>query len=175
MTATLESTRHAAETFTIARTFDAPRDLVWAVFTQPEHIINWWSSPGTTCVSCDMDLRPGGVFHYALKAEDGAIMWGKWLIQEVTPPETVRAITSFSDENRGTTRHAMAPEWPLETYAEMLFSEPAAGKTTMTIHWTPYNASEVERALFAASHDSMNGGWGVTLGNLQTYLATLTK
>lgn len=174
MTATLENTGHTAETFTIARTYDAPRDLVWAVLTQPEHLLNWWASPGTTCVKADMDLRPGGIFHYALKGEDGSLMWGKWLIDEVIPPELLSAITSFSDESRGTTRHAMAPDWPLETRSEMRLSE-ASGKTTLTIHWTPYNATESERAIFAASHDSMTGGWTVTLDSLKAYLAELSQ
>ncbi len=174
MTATLENPGHTAETFTISRAYDAPRDLVWAVLTQPEHLGNWWGSPGTTCVRADMDMRPGGYFHYALQAEDGSLIWGKWAITEVIPPELLAAITSFSDENRGTTRHPMAPDWPLEMYSEMRLSE-NSGKTTLTVHWTPYNATESERAVFGASHDSMNGGWGVTLGNLHDYLATLTN
>ena len=162
------------DTFIISRTFDAPRDLVWAVYTQPEHILHWWAAPGTEPLSCEMDLRPGGVFHYGMKAVDGSVIWGKWVIQAVTPPERLVAITSFSDENGGVCRHPMAPVWPLETWSETLFEE-ADGRTTMTLRWTPHKAAPEESQVFADSTASMTGGWTHTLNNLDTYLRTLTQ
>jgi uncharacterized protein YndB with AHSA1/START domain len=45
---------------TFERTFDAPRDLVWRAFTDPELIPRWWGKHGTTTTVVEMDVRPGG-------------------------------------------------------------------------------------------------------------------
>lgn len=44
------------------RTFDAPRDLVFKMWTDPEHVIHWWGPKGFTNTFETMDVRPGGVF-----------------------------------------------------------------------------------------------------------------
>ena len=44
----------------ITRVFDAPRELVWKVWTQPEHVARWWGPRGFTTTVTEMDLRPGG-------------------------------------------------------------------------------------------------------------------
>ena len=47
--------------FVISRVFDAPRELVWKCFTEPEHMSEWWGPKGFTVVASKMDLRPGGM------------------------------------------------------------------------------------------------------------------
>lgn len=160
----------SAETFTISRIFDAPRALVWAALTEPQHLAQWWAAPGTKPGVSRMDLRPGGSLHYSMVTDGGEAMWGKWQILDVDAPSRLTALTSFSDEQGGITRHPMAPVWPLLTYAEMDLAE-AGGKTTLTVSWTPYEASDAERALFAASHASMSGGWGYSLDLLGKHLS----
>jgi uncharacterized protein YndB with AHSA1/START domain len=119
-----------------------------------------------------MDLRPGGTYHYGLEAPDGSPMWGKFVYREITPPERMVFISSFSDEAGGVTRHPMAPNWPLEMLSTFTFEELPDGKTKFTVRWAAYNASEDERKVFDASFDSMNQGWGGTMEQLAAYLAT---
>ena len=52
------------------RVFDAPRDLVWQVYTDPDHIARWWGTHGSTTEVLEMDLRPGGSWHYVSHAPD---------------------------------------------------------------------------------------------------------
>jgi uncharacterized protein YndB with AHSA1/START domain len=52
--------------FVMSRVFNAPRDLVWKVFTDVEHMKHWWGPKGFTVVKAEMDLRPGGTYHYAM-------------------------------------------------------------------------------------------------------------
>lgn len=156
--------------FVISRVFDAPRDLVWKCFTDPEHMKQWWGPKGVTVIKSDMDLRPGGRYHYGMRTADGSVMWGKMVYREVTPPSRIVFVNSFSDEAGGVSRHPMAPTWPLEMLSTFLF-EDLGGKTKFTVIWTPLNASEEERATFAAGHASMNQGWGGTLDKLGVYLA----
>ncbi len=53
-----------APDFQLQRTFDAPCDLVFRAWTQPEHLAKWWGPVGMTMLECDMALRPGGTFLY---------------------------------------------------------------------------------------------------------------
>ena len=63
----------------------------------------------------------------------------------------------------------MAPDWPLEMLSTITFDE-NAGKTTVTVKWSPINASAAERKVFADNHASMNQGWSGTFGKLENYL-----
>jgi uncharacterized protein YndB with AHSA1/START domain len=101
-----------AADFMISRVFDAPRDLVWKCFTDPECMKQWWGPKGFTVIASRMDLRPGGTYHYGMTAPDGTSIWGKMVYREICPPERLVFINSFSDEAGGTTRHPMAPHHP---------------------------------------------------------------
>lgn len=157
--------------FVISRTFDAPRDLVWKAFTDPERMKHWWGPKGFKVIASKMDFRPGGTYHYGMRAPDGSAMWGKFVYQEITPPERMVLINSFSDEAGGITRHPMAPNWPLLMFSTFTFEDVGGGKTKFTVRWSPHNATEEERKVFATSHDSMRGGWGGTMDQLAAYLA----
>jgi uncharacterized protein YndB with AHSA1/START domain len=161
----------ATADFVISRVFDAPRDLVWKAFTEPEHMRHWWGPKGFATFASKMDLRPGGTYHYGLKAPDGAAMWGKMVYREIVAPERIVLINSFSDEAGGTSRHPMAPTWPLEMLSIFTFEEQTGGKTKVTIRWSPHNATDEERNTFDASHASMNQGWSGSLDQLADYLA----
>jgi uncharacterized protein YndB with AHSA1/START domain len=157
--------------FVISRVLDAPRELVWKCFTDPERMKQWWGPKGFTVTVSKMDLRPGGSYHYRLQAPDGTPMWGKMVYREISPPDRIVFINSFSDEAGGTTRHPMAPTWPLEMLSIFTFEDQPGGKTKFTVRWAPHNATEEERKTFDAGHDSMRQGWGGTLDQLEGYLA----
>jgi uncharacterized protein YndB with AHSA1/START domain len=158
--------------FVISRVFDAPRDLVWKAFTEPERMKEWWGPKGFDTIAAKMDFRPGGTYHYGMKAADGTAMWGKFRYREIVPPQRMVLVNSFSDEAGGVTRHPMAPTWPLEMLSTFTFDEEPGGKTKVTIRWQAYNASEEEQKTFDTSHDSMRGGWGGTFDKLADYLKT---
>ncbi len=156
--------------FTLTRTFDAPRQLVWDVFTKAEHLKHWMGPTGQLS-HATVDLKPGGVFHYGMAMPNGDVMWGKWTFKEIDPPKKLVVVVAFSDEKLGLTRHPMAPAWPLETISTTTLVE-NAGKTTITLEWRAYNATPEEQAAFDASHDSMTAGWGGTMNALDAYLKT---
>ena len=162
----------AAEDFVISRVLDAPRELVWKVFTDPEHLKRWWGPKGFTARTAKMDFRVGGMYHYCMTSPDGHEMWGKFVYHEIVPPERLVFVNSFSDENGGLTRHPMSPSWPLETLSTFTFDE-KDGKTLFTIRWSPLNASQTERKTFEEGRKGMQQGWGGTLDQLEAYLAKL--
>jgi uncharacterized protein YndB with AHSA1/START domain len=55
----------------LKRTYDAPRDLVFRMFTEPEHIVQWWGPTGFRDTLLEMDVRPGGKWRHILHGPDG--------------------------------------------------------------------------------------------------------
>jgi uncharacterized protein YndB with AHSA1/START domain len=158
--------------FVISRVFDAPRALVWECFTTPERMKEWWGPSGVKVLKSEMDLRVGGKYHYGMQTPDGTVMWGRMIYREITPPERLVFINSFSDEAGGLGRHPLAPTWPAEMMSIFTFEEMPGGKTKFTVTWSPYNATGEEQATFDAGHASMTGGWSGTLDKLAAYLPT---
>ncbi len=156
--------------FAISRVFDAPRERVWKAFTEVERLIQWWGPKGFTMDTAKLDLRPGGMFHYCMRAPNGLEMWGKFVYREVAAPEKLVFVNSFSDEKGDSTRNPFSPAWPIEVLNTMTLSE-RDGKTTLTLSGGPINATEEERKTFDASHDSMRQGFGGTFDQLAEYLA----
>ena len=157
--------------FVISRTFDAPRDLLWKCFTDPERMKLWWGPKGVTIIASKMDLRPGGTYHYGMRTPDGKDMWGKFVYREIAALERIVFVNSFSDPDGGLTRHPLAPSWPLQMLSTFTFIEAGPGKTTFTVTWTPLDPTPEERAAFDAGHDSMTQGWTGTMEQLAAYLA----
>jgi uncharacterized protein YndB with AHSA1/START domain len=157
--------------FVMSRVFDAPRDLVWKCFTDPERMKQWWGPKGFKVLAAKMDLRPGGTYHYGMQAPTGQTMWGKFVYREVVPQERMVFINSFSDEKGGITRHPGNENWPLEMLSTFSFEDVPGGKTKFTVTWTPHNASEEERKTFDSNRQSMLQGWGGTMEQLEAYLA----
>jgi uncharacterized protein YndB with AHSA1/START domain len=155
--------------FTISREFDAPRELVFRAWTEKEHLIQWFGPKGFTMFHCTNDLRPGGVMHYGLRGPDGNEMWGKWTYREVVPPERLVIVQSFSDAEGGITRHPFAPDWPREMLSSTTFTE-KEGKTTITLHWSPLDPTEIEQQTFDNARPSMTQGWSGTFDQLADYL-----
>jgi uncharacterized protein YndB with AHSA1/START domain len=160
--------------FVISRVFDASRELVFKAWTEPQRLKHWWGPKGFPCRVANLDLRPGGVFHYCLRAPDGTDMWGKFVYREIVAPERMVFINSFSDEKGEVTRHPMSPTWPLEMLSTVTFAE-HEGRTTLTVRWVPHSATEEERKTFASGHESMQKGWTGTLDQFAEYLASQSR
>ena len=156
--------------FIINHTFDAPRELVWKAWTEKERLMQWFGPKGFTMSVAKLDFRPGGTFHYCLRSPDGHEMWGKFVYREISAPDRIVLVNSFSDANGGLTRHPMAATWPLEMLSTTTFTE-RAGKTTMTIECVPVNPTDEERKTFDSAHAGMKQGWSGTFEQLTQYLA----
>jgi uncharacterized protein YndB with AHSA1/START domain len=164
------ATKPEIREFMISRVFDAPADLVWKAFNEPERMKHWWGPKGYAVRAAKMDFRPGGVYHYCLRSPDGQDMWGKFAYREIVAPERIVFVSSFSDEKGRLTRHPMSPTWPLEMLSTFAFAD-QKGKTTFTIQSIPLNPTEDERKTFEDGRKGMKQGWTGTLDKLAEYLA----
>ncbi|WP_214069904.1 SRPBCC family protein [Mucilaginibacter sp. dw_454] len=67
----------------LTRTLNAPVDLVWEVWTNPEHIANWWGPNGFTNTINKMDLEPGGEWNLVMHSPDGVDFKNRSIFKEV--------------------------------------------------------------------------------------------
>ena len=82
----------------ITRLFDAPRELVWEAWTNPEHVVKWWGPNGFTTTIKSMDLRSGGVWTFTMHGPDGTDYPNECKFLEVVKPE--RIVHSHGDGQR---------------------------------------------------------------------------
>jgi uncharacterized protein YndB with AHSA1/START domain len=71
----------------ITRFFDAPRDLVFKMWTDPAHIVQWWGPIGFKTESLEMDVRPGGIWKLVMHGPDGKDYQNKIVYSEVVKPK----------------------------------------------------------------------------------------
>jgi uncharacterized protein YndB with AHSA1/START domain len=95
-------TNKAERKLIVERVFDAPRELVWKAWTEPEHMARWWGPRGWTTTNERMDVRPGGVWHYCMRGPEGAESWGKSVYREIVEPERLVYYDVFSDSDGNT-------------------------------------------------------------------------
>ena len=159
--------------FTITRTFAAPRAQVWEAWTDAASLARWWGPKGCTLRVIKLDLRPGGLFHYAMAFQGGQEMYGRFIYREVVAPERLVFVVSFSDAAGGITRAPfpqLEGKWPLEVLNVVTFSE-TNGRTTVALCGGPINATEAERKMFFDNTESMRQGFGGTFDQLTEFLA----
>ena len=79
----------------IERVFDAPRELVWKAFNDPDSIPHWWGPKSTTTTVEKMDVRPGGVWRYVQHDPDGSEYAFNGVYREIDPPNLVSRTFNF--------------------------------------------------------------------------------
>jgi uncharacterized protein YndB with AHSA1/START domain len=87
----------AERTLVIKRILDAPRDLVWRVWSDPEQAKQWWGPNGFTAPVVELDTRPGGKWRACMRSPDGKDMWQHGVYREIVPPEKI-SFTFMWDE-----------------------------------------------------------------------------
>ncbi|WP_033540969.1 SRPBCC family protein [Planococcus sp. CAU13] len=93
-------TRVEGRDLIMERSFDAPKELVFAAHVSPDHVARWWGPTGWDTLSYEMEVQPGGVWHYCMRSsEDGQESWGKATYQEVKENERIVYEDAFADLN----------------------------------------------------------------------------
>ncbi|MCF8246858.1 MAG: SRPBCC domain-containing protein [Saprospiraceae bacterium] len=154
------------------RVLDAPRELVFKAWTQPERLAKWWGPTGMELKVLKFDLQPSGIFHYSMSAKNGFQMFGRFTFREITSPERLVFINSFADEEGNIIPAPIIENFPLEVHNVLTFTE-QDGKTIMTLQGGPLRASETEIATYRGMKESMEKGFGGTFDQLVEYLKAL--
>lgn len=157
-------------TYVLDRVFDAPRELVWKTWTDPELLPRWYG-PNVETIIHRLDLRPGGLWLVEMKwGDDGHYQRVEYT--EVTPPQRLVWLHSTSDAEWNVIPSPMMADWPRVLLTTVTFEE-TDGKTSMRLTWVPHDASDAEIACFAAAIDGMGTGWESGMELLTELLAEL--
>jgi uncharacterized protein YndB with AHSA1/START domain len=81
----------------MTRVFDAPRQMVFDAFTQPELLMRWFGPRGWSLEVCEVDLRVGGGFRFVLRGPDGRSMGMRGVYREIVSPERSVHMETFDD------------------------------------------------------------------------------
>jgi len=131
--------------FVMTRVVDAPRARVFEAWTNPAHLRHWLLGPsGWTMPVCEVDLRPGGAWHFGWRQPDGNQMEMRGIYKEVAAPERLVSTESWGGD------------WP-DTLNTLVLTE-ENGETTMTC--TVLYPSKAARD--AALGTGMKDGWSAS-------------
>lgn len=140
------------------RVFDAPRELVFNAWIDPEHIGQWWGPRGFTTTIDEMDMRPGGVWRFVMHGPDGVDYQNKVVYVEIARPE--RLVYNHSSGEEGD---------PGEFQVTVTFNE-QGGKTEVTLRMLFKSAAGRDKIIQLGAIE----GAHQTLDRLAEYLAKRT-
>lgn len=139
-------------TLTLTRIFNAPIQLVWEAWTQPEHIAQWWGPKGMETKVIAHDFRIGGVWKYAMTMPDGNEFIADGIYSDILKLEKIFSSANFKPMTEG-------------VEIQSLFEE-AGDKTNFTfncVHATEEYCRQQEQMGFY-------NGWGSVFERLDEYL-----
>jgi len=151
----------------IERIFDAPRELVWEAWTNPELAKRWWGPKGFIAPAAEMDFRVGGKYLLAMQSpdfNDGQPIWSTGVYREIVPFERIVCTDCFADENGyvvPASHYGITDDFPLETILTVTF-EDIGGKTKLTLRHEGLPAGEMS--------DGAGVGWNESLDKLAASL-----
>ena len=132
---------------TITRVFDAPRELVWRAWTEPEQLARWWGQRGWSAPleTITMDVRPGGTFRMTLASDDGRQqLHREQVYREVVEPE--RLVAQRPAKNG----------WHEDEVTALTFRDLGDGRTEMILHTTLHTTDEMRGAAEDALASSLD-------------------
>ena len=155
-------------TYVLERVFDAPRELVWKGWTEPELFARWYGPRAETVVHRS-DLEPGGLWLVEMRMGDNSV-FQRFECAEVTPPERLVWLQSVSDADWNVIANPMMPDWPRAVRSAVVLEDDGL-RTRMRFTWAPHEASEAEHAAFAKAMAEMGKGWEAGMNLLADGLA----
>ena len=156
-------TKKSAE-LVITRIFDAPHELMWKAWTEPELLKRWWGPKVFTAPVIRIDFHVGGKYLYCMRSPDGQDFWSTGTYREIIPYKKIVVTDSFADEKGSivpASQYGMTGDWPLELVVTLSF-ETQDGKTKFTLQHAGIPAGEMR--------DMTKVGWNESFDKLADVL-----
>ena len=157
-TKTNPATKSVEQELIITRIFDAPRELVWKAWTDPERVKRWWGPKNFTAPVSKIDLRVGGTYLNCMRSPEGKDYWSTGVYREIVEPSLLVCTDSFADEKGNVipaSHYGMEGDWPLELRISVTFEE-TGGKTTMTLRHEGIPAGQMSELTEAGWNESFD-------------------
>lgn len=149
------------EDLVISRIIDAPVELVWKAWTDPEHVKRWWGPKYWTSPSAKIDLREGGKFLFSMRApqeQGGQEHYNTGTYTKIMPMKLLEFTSSLSDKDGNIIDPAsvgMPPEFPRELRTTIVFT-PKGNMTELTITEYDWPVSQMSVFSYAGMHQSLD-------------------
>jgi uncharacterized protein YndB with AHSA1/START domain len=167
----LEKESSGKETFVINRTFDAPIELMFEMWTDPKHFSQWIAPTGSQMEFIRSDIRPGGSTFFFMTSDAGKKMYGRAEYLEISKPDRIVYAQQFCDENEKVARHPMSDTWPETMLTTVKLSEEGPNKTRVTLTWECHGAiTREELETFVKARGGMTQGWTGSFDKLEACL-----
>ena len=140
---------------TIERIFDAPRELVFKCWSEPEHLGRWIGPKGFTSTILTFEFHEGGNYRIHMRGPDDQDHWQHGVFREVVPPERIVRTFCWTDAQGKATRP--------ETMLTVRFDD-LGGKTRLTLHQAVFEST--------SARDQHQGGWNSSLDRLCEHIET---
>lgn len=158
--------------FVINRSFDAPIETMFQMWTDPAHLSAWLPPNGFTMEFLRADIRPGGNSLSRMTNGQGMTMYACAEYREITRPQRIVYVQNFCDEHGTLSRHPLAPTWPAYMLTQVTLTEEGPDRTRVTVEWAPCGeATPTEIDTFVAGRAGMTGGWTGSFDKLEAVLA----
>lgn len=120
----------------VTRVFDAPVELVWAAWTDPQRVMQWWGPNGFTSPVARMDVREGGTSLVCMRTPTGQDLYNTWRYREVRPMQRLEFIMDWADKD-GTridpVSIGLPSDIPRDVRHLVTFKPVSGNKTEMTV------------------------------------------
>lgn len=157
--------------FVINRTFETSIDVMYDMWTNPEHFMQWLAPTGMTMEFLKADIRAGGNTLYFMSG-NGLKMYGRAHYLQIEKPNRIVYTQQFCDEKENISRHPMAPLWPETMLTTVELTSESADLTRVTVTWECYgDTTPAELAEFIKAKPGMTQGWTGSLDKLEEYLS----
>ncbi|WP_342115407.1 SRPBCC family protein [Pseudoduganella sp. OTU4001] len=157
--------------FVINRSFEAPREVVFDMWTNPEHLARWLPPTGMEMRFMHADIRTGGKSFFSM-GNEAFTLHGRAQYELIRRPDLLVYTQQFCDESENIARHPMLPVWPESMRVTVAFAAEAENRTRVTVTTDiAGKATAEEVAAFVAHRASMTMGWSVSFDKLEAALA----
>jgi uncharacterized protein YndB with AHSA1/START domain len=161
------------EKFVINRVFNAPLDLMFKIWSEPQHFSKWLAPTGFNMEFIRADIREGGTSFYYMASESGQKMFGRVMYKEIKAPNHLVYAQQFCDEKENVSRHPMAPTWPETMLTTVTLASEGPNQTRVTIEWEPTGqVTPEELDTFIKGRAGMTMGWTGSFDKLEEYFTT---
>lgn len=168
----LEKESSGKEKFVINRSFDAPLELMFEMWTNPKHFSQWLPPTGFEMQFIRSDIKPGGSTFYFMTANGDVKLYGRAEYLKIRKPDCIVYTQQFCDENEKISRHPMAPIWPETMLTTVELTEEGPDRTRVTVTCEPYGAATPEEFdAFIKLRGSMTQGWTGAFDKLDAHLS----
>jgi len=168
----LEKESSGKDKFVINRTFDAPIQLLYEMWTNPKHLSQWLAPTGFEMEFLRSDIKPGASTFYFMTGGAGIKFYGRAEYIEIEKPSRIVYTQQFCDERENLSRHPMAPTWPATMLTTVQLTEEGPAQTRVTVTWECHGATTREELeTFIESKAGMTQGWTGSFDKLDAYLA----